>query len=74
MVLTNHQRNRIPNNIAGGDKKPGLYSNANSSSSYTNAIRTHTMTLSAFQVQQPWQRNVSPLAGLFFSSSSGVTR
>ena len=56
----------------GGNTQMGLYPRGTSSTAFSNATKNVTMTLNGTQTLLPHQRNVSPLAGMFFTSSMGV--
>ena len=69
--VANSRATLVNQNQGGGDKKMGLYPLETLSVSTRRALHGHTMTLKASQTQKPWQKNVSPLAGLKFTSSTG---
>lgn len=70
--VANSRATLVNQNQGGGNKKMGLYPLETLSVAARRALNNHTINLLTSQTQKPWQRNVSPLAGMTFTQSAYV--
>jgi len=72
--VANSRATLVNQNQGGGNKKMGLYPLETLSVAARRALNNHTINLLTSQTQKPWQRNVSPLAGMRFTPSAYVDK
>lgn len=72
--VANSRATLVNQNQGGGNKKMGLYPLETLSVAARRALNNHTINLLTSQTQKPWQKNISPLAGMTFTPSAYVDK